>query len=269
MRLRDSYAAELLILVGVIVGGLFVGRRYVAMDIASWFAAPVGGRSELTPAGYWYVFVSLTIFRFLLFRWYFRLFVWYRFLWQVARHIPLQLNAMHPDRAGGLGFLSGSPFAFQPMLVAHTVGLAGIVGGKILNEGATLPQFKMELTFWLIALVLLVVAPLAFFVVHLSAAKRAGLREYGVVGSRYVAEFRRKWIETRKATEEPLIGTADIQSLADLASSFEVMSEMRSVPFGRASLVRLATVTALPLAPLLLTMIPLEHLIDRAVKVFF
>lgn len=264
MRLRNSALAEVLLLLFVVSGGYLIGQRYVSMDVASWYAAPTDAGMQLTAAGYWYVFVSLTIFRFLLLRWYFRLFVWYRFLWQVSRHVPLQLNALHPDRAGGLGFLSGSTFALQPVMIAHTIVLAGVFGGRIWHEGASLPQFKMEITFWLICLIVLIVAPLFFFVTHLSAAKRAGLREYGVVGSRYVAEFRRKWIEGQAEKGEPLIGTADIQSLADLANSFQVVQEMRVVPFGRAAVLRLAMMTALPFAPLLLTMIPLEQLIDRA-----
>jgi hypothetical protein len=148
------------------------------------------------------------------------------------------------------------------------VALAGILGGKISNEGATLPQFKLEITFWLLFLILLVVTPLLFFVIHLSAAKRAGMREYGIVGSRYVAEFRRKWIEGDAGKDEALIGTADIQSLADLSNSFEAVTEMRVVPFGRAAVLRLAMITLLPLAPLLLTMFPLEQLIDRALRIF-
>ena len=212
-----------------------------------------------------YFFVSLSIFRFLLLRWYFRLFVWYRFLWQVSRHIPLQLNSLHPDRTGGLAFLSSSVFALQPVLVAHTVALSGILGGKIWNEGGTLLQFKMEIFIWLLYLMLLVLMPLSFFMFHLSAAKRTGLREYGIVGSRYVAEFRRKWIEGHASNDEALIGTADIQSLADLANSYEVVSGMRIVPI-RAVVMRLAVVTALPFAPLLLTMMPLEQLITNALR---
>jgi hypothetical protein len=119
----------------------------------------------------------------------------------------------------------------------------------------------MEIIFWVLFLMLLVLAPLFFFVTHLAAAKRAGVREYAIVGSRYVAEFRRKWIEGHASKDEALIGTADIQSLADLANSFEVVTEMRVVPI-RAALTRLAVMTALPFAPLLLTMMPLEQLID-------
>lgn len=179
MRLRDSVLAEVLLLAFAIVGGHFIGRRYIATDLTSWLAASVGDQTQLTPAGYWYVFVSLTILRFLMVRWCFRLFVWYRFLWQVSRHIPLQLNALHPDRAGGVGFLSGSALAFQPLLIAQTIGLAGVFGGRIWNEGATLPQFKMEITFWLICLTMLVLTPLLFFMgpsVERETNRNAGVR---------------------------------------------------------------------------------------------
>jgi hypothetical protein len=269
MRLRNSALAEVLLLAFAIVGGYWAGKRYLVMQVATWFAASIGDQTQVTAAGYWYLFVSMTIFRFLLVRWYFRLFVWYRFLWQVSRRIPLRLNSLHPDRAGGLAFLSGSMFAFVPVLLAHTIGLAGILGGKIWHDGATLPQFKLEIAAWMVFLLLLVLAPLFFFVTQLADAKRTGLREYGIVASRYVADFRRKWIEGHAAKDEMLVGTADIQSLADLSNSFEVVREMRLAPFGKMAVLRLALLIAMPLAPLLLTMIPLEQLIDRAVGLFF
>jgi hypothetical protein len=142
------------------------------------------------------------------------------------------------------------------------------LGGKIWHEGATLPQFKVEIAAWIVFLMLLVVAPLCFFVTQLAGAKRTGLGEYGIVASRYVAEFRRKWIEGHSAKGESLVGTEDIQSLADLSNSFAVACEMRLVPIGWTMVWRLALLTALPLAPLTLTMISLEQLIDRALGVF-
>jgi hypothetical protein len=267
MRVRNSVFAEVLLLALAIFGGYSVGKRYVDMQVATWYAVPVGDQTRLTLAGYWYLFVSLSIVRFLLLRWYFRLFVWYRFLWQVSRHVRLRLSALHPDRAGGLAFLSASVFAFAPLLLAHTIMLAGILGGKIWHEGATLPQFKLEIAAWLVFLTLLVLTPLFFFVTQLADTKRTGLREYGIVASRYIADFRSKWIEGHSTENEPLVGTADIQSLADLSNSFDVVREMRLVPFGRSTVLRLALMTALPLAPLLLTMVPLEELIDRALGV--
>jgi hypothetical protein len=268
MKLRNSTIVEVLMLAIAIGSGSWFGGKYLFTKTGSWLATPANGHFELTTAGYYYLFVSLGIFRFLLLRWYFRLFIWYRFLWQVSRQIPLRLNALHSDRAGGLAFLSGSMFAFVPVLLAHTIGIAGSMGGMIWHEGATVPQFKLEICVWMAYLMLLVIAPLCFFAFQLAAAKRAGLREYGIVASRYVTEFRRKWIEGHSAKDEPLVGSGDIQSLADLSNSFDVVQEMRMVPFGRAAMLRLALFTASPFLLLVPTMIPIEQLIDRAIGVF-
>ncbi len=106
MRLRNSGLAELL-LIGLVygVGILVVWRHYIALDTATWYATSTAGGNALRLAGIWYGYVSLPIFQFVLLRWYFRLLVWARFLWQVSR-IPLNLMPMHPDHMGGLGFLS-------------------------------------------------------------------------------------------------------------------------------------------------------------------
>ena len=124
-----------------------------------------GAATQLTMAGYWYAF-SLPVLRFIVFRWYFRLFLWYRFLWKVAR-LPLHLKLFHPDRAGGLGFLSGSVIASAPVLLAHTDFLAGFIGDRIWHTGAILPSFKMEIVGAMLFLMLLVLAPLGFFVIPL------------------------------------------------------------------------------------------------------
>ena len=93
---------------------------------------------------------------------------------------------------------------------------------------------------------------------------------------RYVTEFRQKWIDREPETGEALVreggilvGTGDIQSLADLANSFEIVQETGELPFGKAPVIRLTIVLAVPLLPLVLTMIPIEQLIDRALGVLF
>ena len=66
-----------------------------------------------------------------------------------------------------------------------------------------------------------------------------------------------------KAGSEPLVGSADIQSLADLTGAHDVLREIRLFPFGRQTIMTLAIVIALPYLPLLLTMIPFEELVTR------
>ena len=176
------------------------------------------GFANLSLAGWWNALVSVPLFQFLLLRWYFRLFIWARFLWQVSR-FDLKLLPAHPDGVGGLGFLTTIVNAFAPLLLAHGVLLAGMIADRIFFAGATLPQFSVEIIATVSALVFVVLGPLMVFAGQLGRARRTGLGEYGVLAQRYVREFDTKWVRGGRDPHEPLMGSADIQSLADLANS--------------------------------------------------
>jgi hypothetical protein len=119
----------------------------------------------------------------------------------------------------------------------------------------------------LIAVVAAVLAPL-LFMPKLARAKREGLAEYGTLASAYLKEFNQKWLR-RKVRADELLGTGDIQSLADLGNSFAVVREMRPVPFATDDVVRLLVATVVPLVPLLLTIMPLDQLVTQAIKIVF
>lgn len=266
MRLRNSVVAELVMIALVYaVGRLVAWQHYAALDAPTWYATPAGGGLEPSLAGWWYFAVSLPLFQFILLRWYFRMFVWARFLWQVAR-LDLAYAPMHPDRLGGIGFLTRVGYAFAPLLVAQGALLAGTLANRILYAGAELIAFKLDI-FTLVGLaVVVVVGPLLVFVPALARAKRAGLRRYGHLSKRYVDEFEAKWMQGA-GSGEPLVGSADVQSLADMGNSYEVVRGMRVIPVTRSMFAQLAVMTLLPLAPLLLTMVSLEDLLGRLVKV--
>jgi hypothetical protein len=269
LRLRNSVAAEVLIIAFVYGVGIFVvWRVYGVLSVPTWYAAPEGGSIRPQLAGWWYFFISLPIFQFILLRWYFRLFIWMRFLWQTSR-LPLAYAPMHPDRMGGIGFLSRISHAFAPLLVAQGALLAGTLANRILFEGAVLTSFKMEIGAVVAAAVFAILGPLLVFVAPLATAKRTALRDYGHLARCYVDEFDAKWLRGRAPPDEPLIGSADIQSLADLGNSYEVVRTMRTVPITRDTLIQLVAMTLLPIVPLLLTMISLEELFKQLLKVVF
>jgi hypothetical protein len=269
-RLRNSVLAEVLLIVFVYAVGIeFVWRHYTSMDTATWYATPVaGGGSSLKLAGAWYVYVSLPLFQFLLLRWYFRVFIWGRLLWQVSR-IELNLVPTHPDRVGGLGFLSNTVYAFIPVLLAHGALLAGNLANKIFHLGARLTQFRLEILLLVIFLVALVVGPLLVFAPQLSRAKRAGLREYGTLAQRYVREFDAKWVHGDGSSDDELLGSGDVQSLADLGNSFAVIQDMRVVPVTRQAMFQLGVATLIPIVPLVLTLMPLDELLKRLLGILF
>ena len=266
-RWRNSVLAELLLIVLVYgVGILIVWRHYMALDASTWYATPSGDGTTLSFAGIWYGCVSLPLLQFLQVRWYFRLLIWFRLLWQVSR-IDLSLIPTHPDRLGGLGFLASTVYAFAILAVAHGAMLAGPLANRILYLGAELLEFKAEIAMMLAFVLALVILPLLVFVPQLAQAKRAGLREYGTLGERYVREFDAKWLRGGAPADEAFVGSADIQSLADLGNSYEVVRTMRPVPVTKEMVIQLALATLAPIAPLALTMMPLEELLKKLIGI--
>jgi len=262
-RLRNSVLAEVLLIALVYaVGILVVWRQYLALDASTWYATPTADGSTLSFAGIWFVYLSLPLFQFLLVRWYFRLFIWARFLWQVSR-IELSLVPTHPDRLGGLGFLSKTVHAFTLLAVAHGAMLAGPLANRILYLGAGLLEFKVEIAAVLLLVLAVMIAPLLVFAPQLAQVKRDGLREYGTLSERYVREFDAKWLRGGAPAGEALVGSADIQSLADLGNSFEVVRSMLPVPLTKDMIIQLAAATLAPIVPLALTMMPLEELLMK------
>jgi AcrR family transcriptional regulator len=260
-RLRNSVLAEVLLIAFVyVVGVLLIWRHYTGLATATWYAVPTVEGLKLSLSGMWYGYVSLAIFQFLLIRWYFRMFIWMRFLWQVSR-IDLSLVPTHPDRVGGLGFLSNTVYAFTPLAVAHGAQLAGWIANRIFYLGAALPDFKVEIAVVVIFLLCVVLGPLLLFAPQLAQAKRTGNREYGTLAERYVREFDAKWLRGGAPRDEALVGSGDIQSLADLGNSFEVVRTMRIAPITREAVLQLAAATLAPVVPLALTMMSLEELL--------
>jgi len=266
LRLRDSVLVEAALLVFVYAaGGLFTLHRYEAQPGAAWYAT---GGGEVTPAGLWLVFVSLPLIQFLLLRWYFRLFIWARFLWRVAR-LDLDLNVTHPDKAAGLGFLGDSLAAFVPIAFAHGVLFSGMIADRILFTGARLTDFKMQVFSGAVLLVFVFAGPLAVFAPRLARVKRLGLIAYGALGERYVSEFRDKWLRGGAPPDEPLVGSGDIQSLADLGNSFSNAEQMRFAPVTLRLLAAFLAAFLAPILPLLLTMMSVEVLLGQLAGLVF
>ena len=266
LKIRNSVLVELALIAVVYTVGLLVWNSRTELGLVTWYALP-GSRWNLTLAGYWYVLVSLPVFQFILLRWYMRLLIWFRFLWQVNQ-IELNLIPTHPDRCGGLSFLGKSSYAFAPILFAQGAILAGVVAARVFYRGETLHTFKFQIAGFIVFFVITILAPLLMFAPRMARTRGKGLADYGLLAQRYVERFDQKWVGGSPPPAE-LLGTGDIQSLADLENSYQVIREMNIVPFGLQDISRLAIATAAPLSPLLLTIFSFEELMIRVLRVVF
>jgi hypothetical protein len=217
------------------------------------------------PTGVWfdvYFRVGLTVFRFLLFRWVWKWTLWCRFLWRVSR-LNLHLIPGHPDRAGGLGSLEGVHERFAPLAVAFSVlecaSFAESISAGRLAATALYPSLTLLLLFDGVFFL----APLLVFTDKLSDGRTKGVGRYMGLATRYVAEFEAKWLRDDIPADAPLLGSPDLQSLADLANAVSVVKGMRWVTIGPRLLTVMTLAAVAPLAPLLLFQYPIAELTQK------
>jgi hypothetical protein len=80
--------------------------------------------------------------------------------------------------------------------------------------------------------------------------------------------FEQKWVALAdgRQADESVLGTGDIQSLADLGNSFELVRKMRVFPVEPSDFVALAIPALVPVLPLLTTVMPLSEILRDLLK---
>jgi hypothetical protein len=258
-RCRDAWLPEALCLLAALLLPLLGGRLEGLGATAVYDPTHALAPGSLAAHVYW--FGVLAIFRFLVFRWLWKLVLWWHFLWRLSR-LELHLVPTHPDGAAGLGLLELIQTSFASLVAALSVLQAGALAEELAAGGIAFAEVYPWTGMVAAIGVALVAAPLLFFGPKLWACKVRGLAEYGELAARYVHGFDRKWLRGAPP-EEPLLGTADLQSLADLTNSFRNVRDMHWIPASPRLLVVVVMAAVLPMLPLLLFEFPLDELVRR------
>jgi hypothetical protein len=265
MRLRDRILPELTILAFAFLQSLAAPHAEVLMTgVSNWHYLTTGDGVTVSLAGTWFATISTPLFRFLLWRWLWRMFLWTFFLWRISR-VNLQLVPTHPDQAAGLGFLSEGQRRLAPIVFAGGVVIAGQVANSITYQAATLSGLKFVMIAYGVMAILSLVAPLLLMSPKLIKVKRQGILDYGALANAYTQSFDDKWVHGKRPGE-PLLGSSDIQSLADLSNSFAIVRDMRPVPVNKNTLIALALAAGLPLVPVIFLVTPADELVGAVLK---
>jgi len=268
-RLSNLVIVDIILVILVFsLGNWTWGENFSIDRVNTWYAIVKGDHKFFTSAGDWYAFVSLPIFQFILLRWLFHLAVFGYLLYQISK-INLQLTPIHPDRAGGIGFLRTYLDLIVPFVFALSTLAAGGIAGKILFEGAKLYDLRITILVYVLTTVIITIIPLLLFARKLHNSKRRNFREYGILSTRYVQDFHDKWITGKTKHDEKLLGSPDIQSLADLDGSYSIIREMRLVPFTVRELTSLIIIAIIPFLPLLLTVMSIEKIAEWVFSTLF
>jgi hypothetical protein len=261
-RWRDSWLPEIMCLLATVLLTVFATRFHLSGRTS--VADPVRVMDQFRLAGAWYWFVCLPLFRFLMLRWLWRVALWWCFLWRVAR-LELHLVATHPDGAGGLGYLEVAQTYFAPLVLAVSAVISASFAEEISSGVSVFEAIYPALAITLVADLALVLLPPCFFVFKLRRCREKGLRDYGALAARYVNDFEKKWLNAANIRAGPLLGAADVKSLADLSSGIAVVRNMRSVPVSTRLSITVMIAALLPMAPLFLFKYPIAELVQRLI----
>ncbi|MCE5200471.1 MAG: hypothetical protein ABFD54_13325 [Armatimonadota bacterium] len=262
MRQKELVIPEIIILCGIYAVASFSEPVALTEPVTTWYR--VSG--NITPTGHYYAFVSLPIFQFLLIRWIWKLIIWTGLLWRISR-MNLQLLPIHPDKMGGLGFLGLAQIPF---------GLIGFAGGAVISShlangmmyrGASFIASSGPIVAYVILVVLIILAPILVFTDRLIQLRAKGILTYGGVGEEYARLFDQKWVKGVNPEDEIILGSSDIQSLADLRNSYDIVQNMSIIAADRKTITVIVATTIIPMIPLFFVAFPFDEIIVKVLGI--
>jgi hypothetical protein len=259
VRLRDSWvAAAVMAALAVLLAWRFTGTGgALHEDALSWAVSHETGRLRLGFGGWWFLFVVRPVFSFLLLHWVWRLVVATMLFWRVA-HLDLRLVPTHPDRAGGLGFLSRAPFAFSPVVLAMSAVIASHWAHQILYHGAHVTDFKLPLGLFTAVRLVMFLGPFFLFAPPLGQLKRRSLLAYGALVGEHGRLVQRRWIGGEPLESDALLDAPELGPVADTISMYEAVERIRPVPLGKQSVIAIVAPSLLPMVPVAAIEVPLK-----------
>jgi hypothetical protein len=217
-----------------------------------------------TLVGKWYAIVCLTTVRFLILRWVWRVILWCHFLWRLAR-LDLHLVPIHPDGTAGLGYLEIVHTRFLPLVFAMSAIIAASFATDLLAGKMTFEALYLAIPAILAIDAVVYLGPLLIVLPQLAACRRQAMKDYMEFATGYVNDFDQKWLGG-SAPKQVLLGTPDLQSLADLANSVNIARNMQSIPVSKRLVMTLLVAALVPMVPLLFLKYPIAELIVAIVK---
>ena len=256
---RDSRTAEVVCLAIALLGSMATSLRVLDSATANWAVQVATTGNSLTLAGWWAVFVSNTIFVFLLLRWLWRLCVWGLLLRDLAA-LDLRLVATHPDGHGGLAFLGQYPNAYAMFVFAVSCVLGAVVANELMNATLTTTTYGMLMTGWLVVILVLFAIPLLAFNKPLGRLKEKTLLAYSTNSTRHYRASERELLGRNIAASEDSdkVNTGDI---SDPAKAYAATLKLSGKLISREVLLPLSVAALLPLVAAGTTQLPLKDIL--------
>ena len=266
IRQRDAAWVDIVIL-GLSIGLVWLltqlGISSFDSQSSSWMLTQSRETGSLTPAGWWFLIVSIPFILFVLSRWIWRLIIWIGFMNAVSS-LPLTIEPTHPDRVGGLGLLTGAQFSFGVLFTAIGAMMSSALASDILYTERTLSEVQLQVATYVLICFAIIAGPLFTFSNQLINAKRRELRHYSELGFQLADTFHTKWIINEKGKQRgKIINAVDPSAMCDYSDVYETISAMHLIPLTRQKIILLLLLLLAPFLPLIFTQISIKEALQQ------
>jgi len=266
-RMSNSYIPEIIILVSIY---LIIILRWNDLPIFNssreFLAQP--NVNKLSPAGWYYFFVSFPFYLLMVFRWIWRWMIWFYSLVRISR-LRFKIEALHADKMGGLGYLNLVPLAFTFLFLAPSAGLAASFGMEILYDGKSLNQYYIEILMYGLAVPIILYSPLLFFAPMMKKAMSRSIHQFGDLLTRHNNDYYEKWITGPPPKGDQLLGSVDNSSLSDINGSYGPVQGTKLVPLNYKMIFTSIILILLPFIPLIFTSFSGNEVLIKLIETLF
>ena len=208
--------------------------------------------NSLNAAGWYYLLVCSPLLQLLIFRWLWRWIVWAYSIFSISR-LNLKMDPFHADTMAGLQYLNYAPLTLSLVLIASSAILSSYISVEILQYGNALSDYVIEIVAYVIVFPILLYLPLLLFLGVLTKAKRYGIQYFGDLVRKHNLEYDQKWVKGGPPVDEPLVGSPDHSSLADINGSYGPIQSMKPFPIDYKMIISSMALSLLPFLPLVFT----------------
>jgi len=261
-RRTSSRLPEAIVLAIALIGAGSIFAYGIRIDPFAWEGRVVDGAVTLSWAGLAARWVSAPLFQFLLLRWLWRFVAWSYLLFRISR-LPLQLSVMHPDRMGGLSFISLYPPVFNGLTFAVSAAIAAAFIRDLGVETISLQTVQILVVAWIVLAVVLMAVPLIVFTPRLMELKGNAVVRYGRLAGGLHRAFERKWLDGEGEGDGgggTLLTSADASAAADTNAIVGAIWGLRVVPIELPTVISVALAAGVPMLAVLATQMPLDQL---------
>lgn len=239
--------------------------EYTSTSLMTWQIAEANGDAMISIAGFWATLISGPFVLFLFYRWFLRIIVWGIILFKVSR-LDLVLFPVHPDLAGGLGFLGYSIRYFSIIALALSVSVAANMIDFILIEDIRLVDLRITALAYFIFITVIFALPLLSFTSKLTDAREKSIFENNDYINGIFRELKIKMSKEYEEVKPEDLLSPDFSAAADLSAVVDNALKMKFLPFTLKDLVALWVITAIPFIAVVLLEIPFSRIFAELIS---